>query len=151
LRNQQNLSNVAPTVPCLLLLGGKRSKELELFLVGLESSVSQLGGSIDELDVDGLEVLPGGMVHQRLTKDQSTLLNSNSGTLEHDPVLVDLSIVGESSHRSDALLSKISSGTARAGISLLSNAVDLLVHLGTVEVSILTGTGHSSGHTCRMP
>jgi len=135
----------------LLLLGSKRSKELGLLVVGLESSVSELGGGIDELDVDSLEVLPGGMNHHRLTKDEGTLLNSNGSSLEHDPILVDLSVMGESSHGGDVLLSKISRSTARGSISLLSDEVYLLVNVGTVEVSILTGTGDGGGNTGRMP
>eukprot|EP01083_Nonionella_stella_P308031 1085178_1 len=59
---------------CLLLLGSKRSKELELLVVGLESSMSELGGGIDELDVDNLEVLPGGLNHHDLRSTRARFL-----------------------------------------------------------------------------
>ena len=37
------------------------------------------------------------------------------------------------------------------GVHSGSNAVDLLVDLSAVMVSLLTGTGHSEGHAARMP
>jgi hypothetical protein len=113
--------------------------------------MSKLGTGIDELEIDDLEVLPGGMVLQTLSENQSTLLDSDTSTLDHDPILVDLTVVGESSHGSNTLLSKVSSGTARTSIATLSNSVNLLVELGTMEVSILTSTGNSGGNTGRMP
>lgn len=113
--------------------------------------MSELGRGIDKLDIDSLEMLPGRMNHHRLTKDKGTLLDSDSSSLEHDPILVDLSVVGESSHWGDVLLSKISRSTARGSVSLLSDEVYLLVDVGTVEVSILTGTGDGGGNTSRMP
>jgi len=133
------------------LLRGKRSKELGLLLGSLEPSVSKLGGSIDELDIDGLQVLPGRMLHQRLTQNQGTLLNSNNGSLHHHPVLADQSVVNESSHGVDALLGQIGLGLTAVVVSLLSNTVNLLVHFGTVEVSVLTGTGNSVTDTGRVP
>jgi hypothetical protein len=59
--------------------------------------------------------------------------------------------MGKSSHGSDTLLGKISSGTARGTISLLSDTVYLLVELGTMKVSILSSTGNGGGYTGRMP
>jgi hypothetical protein len=43
----------------LVLLGSKRSKELELFFGSLEASMTKLGTGIDELDVDLFQVLSG--------------------------------------------------------------------------------------------
>lgn len=37
------------------------------------------------------------------------------------------------------------------GVDASADAVDLLVDLGTVVVTLLTGTGHGGGHTRRMP
>ena len=133
------------------MLGGKRTQELGLFFGRLESSVSELGGGIDELEVDLFQVLARGVLHHRLTKDQRSLLDTNDGTLEHEPVLVDFSVVDESSHRGDTLLGKIGFGLATGLVVLLSDAVDLLVEFGTVEVSVLTGTCDSGRHTGRVP
>ena len=97
--------------------------------------MSLLGTGIDKLEVDGLQMLSRRMLHQTLTKDEGTLLDTNDGTLKHHPILVDFTIVDKTTHWGDALLGQISLGLATGFISLLSNMVDLLVHLGTVEVS----------------
>jgi len=134
-----------------LLLGGERTQELGLFFGRLESSVTKLGGGIDELEVDFFQVSSGGVLHHRLTKDQRSLLDTHDGALEHEPVLVYLTVVDESTHGCDTLFGQIGLGLATGLVVLLSDAVDLLVEFGTVEVSVLTGTGDSGGHTGRMP
>jgi len=62
--------------------------------------------------------------------------------------------VREATHRSDVLLGNISVGGSivLSTIALaLADTVDLLVHLSSVEVALLTSTGNSPGHTGRMP
>mmetsp|Transcript_9760 Transcript_9760/g.18348 ORF Transcript_9760/g.18348 Transcript_9760/m.18348 type:complete len:205 (-) Transcript_9760:695-1309(-) len=113
--------------------------------------MSKLGRSIDELDIDGFELFPGTVLHGTLSKNESTLLDSDATSLEHNPVLVDLTIVRKSTHGSNSLLGKIRSGTAGCSISLLSNTVHLFVELGTVEITVLTSTWNGSRNTCRMP
>src|SRR5210317_1738889 len=135
----------------LVLLGSQRSEELGLLLGSLEPSVSKLGRSIDEAKVDSLHVLPGGMLHQGLTQDQRTLLNTNTGTLDHDPVLTDHTVMDPATHGVNSLLGQVSLSLTGGIVSLLSDAVNLLVHLGTVEVTVLTGTWDSAAHTSRVP
>jgi hypothetical protein len=113
--------------------------------------MSKLGRSINKLDIDSLKMLPGAVNHQTLTKDKRTLLDSNATSLEHDPVLIDLSVMGETSHGSDTLLGKIIRSLTRRSISLASKTVNSLVHISTVEVSILSSTWNSGGNTSRMP
>ena len=133
------------------MLGSQRTQELGLFFGRLESSVSKLGGSIDELEVDFLQVLSGSVLHHGLAKDKRSLLNSNDGSLEHEPILVDLSVVNESTHGCHTLFGQIGLGLATGLVVLLSDAVDLLVELGTVEVSVLTGTCDGGRHAGRVP
>jgi hypothetical protein len=135
----------------LVGLGSQRTQELGLFFGSLEASVSHLGRSIDELDVDRFQSLLGAVLQHRLSKDQRSLLHTNNGTLKHEPVLVNFSVMDKSSHGGNTLGSKISLGLATGLVFLLSNAVDLLIELGTVEVSVLTSTGNSGGNTGRMP
>lgn len=113
--------------------------------------MTHLGRSIDKLELDSLQVLSAGVLHQRLSKNQRSLLNSDNGSLQHDPVLIDLTIMNESSHRGDSLNGKVSLGLTTGLVVLLSDAVNLLVEFGTVEVSILTSTGNSGGDTGRVP
>jgi len=132
----------------LLLL--EWSHGLLLLLDGLEASVAELGCGVDELEGNDLGGTAVGLGEQRLTQGDDALLHAGDGTLEHDVVLVDLSVVREATNRGDALDSQIKlSGSVvwcdlviRA-LDALGNAVDLLVDLGTVMVTVLTGTWDS--------
>jgi hypothetical protein len=135
----------------LVLLGSQRTQELELFVGSLEATVSKLGTGIDKLDVDLLQMLARRVLHHALTKDKSTLLDTNDGALKHNPVFVDLTVVDESTHRGDTLLGQISLSLATFSITLLSNTVNLLVKFGTVEVTLLTSTGNGGRNTGRVP
>ncbi len=133
------------------MLGSQRTQELGLFFGSLESSVSKLGGSIDKLEVDFFQVLARSVLHHGLAKDQRSLLDSDNSSLEHEPVLIDLSVVDETTHGGDSLFGQIGLGLTRSLVFLLTNAVNLLVELGTVEVSVLTGTCDGSRHAGRVP
>ena len=122
-----------------LLLARQRSEELRLLLGRLEASMTKLRTRVDELDVDALRVLPARVLHQGLPHDKRPLLHSHTGSLNHNPVLLDDTVVDESAHGCDGLLGEVRLGLARGIVPLLSDAVNLLVHLGTVEVSVLTG------------
>ena len=113
--------------------------------------MTKLGTRVDELEINRLKMLTRGVSHQTLAKNERTLLDTDDGTLEHDPILIDLTIVDKTTHGSNALLGKISGRLATRIVSLLTNLVHFFVHLGTMKVSILTGTGDSGGHTGRMP
>jgi len=110
-----------------------------------------LGGSINELDVKGLMVRSLGGGHNRLTKSDSSLARTTNTSLDHEPVLVDFTVMRESTNRGDGFLSQISLSGAVIGITLLTHAHDSLVDLGTVMVTLLTGTGQSETASRRMP
>ena len=55
--------------------------------------MSVLGGGVDELDVQGLEVRAAGRGDHALAQGDSSLLNATNAALDHEPVLVDFSVV----------------------------------------------------------
>lgn len=116
--------------------------------------MAQLRSSIDELQVDGLQVDAGALSDQRLSQQDETLLGTNAAALDDDEVIFHNTVVRETTQGSDILLSQIVFG---GGIVLdttsltLSNAVDSLVDFSSVEVSGLTSAGHTPGNTGRMP
>lgn len=136
----------------LVGLGGQGSEELLLLLQGLETAVTVLGRGVDELDVEGLQVGALGGRHDALAESDSALLGTGDGTLDHEPVLVDLAVVGEATNGVDALLGKIALGGGRDGsVLLLADAEHTLVDLGTMVVTHLTGTRHGEADAGRMP
>ena len=135
----------------LCLLGSQRTQELGLFVEGLETAVSKLGTGIDKLEINLLQVLAGRVLHHTLAKNNRAFLDTDNTTLEHDPVLINFTIVDESTHGGNALLGKIGRSLATSFVALLTDAVNLLVELGTVKVTVLTRTRDSGRHTGRMP
>lgn len=106
------------------------------------------GGGIDELEGD---LFLGGTVGDRndgLSESDDSLLDSWARTSEHEEVLVDNTIVGVSTNGGDVLGGKIK---LSLDLSSLSDLVHLLVNLGSVVVSVLTGTGDAVANSRWMP
>merc|ERR1719221_1810680 len=119
------------------------SHEGGLLGVGLESSVTELGGGVDKLEINDLK---------------SPLLGSNATSLDHQEVLLDLSVMREASHGVDRLVGQIivSGGVILDELAVLhlvtlSDSVDLLVDLSSVMVTLLTSSGHSVLDSAGMP
>jgi len=120
--------------------------------------VTELGGSIDELQVDLFKSRSLGVGKQALSESKDSLLRSDAASLDHHEVVVHFSVVRESSHGSDVLLGQIvlrcgivKDGFTVLDVNSLTDSVDLLVHLSSVVVSLLTSTGHGELDTRRMP
>lgn len=125
---------------CLLLLalGGVSSVESGFLVGGLESTVTQLGGGINELKVDALGVLGAGSGVQALSEDDGSLLDSDTTALQHDEIFSDSAVVWEATQWGDVLLSQIGLGggiVLSAGALSLTHVVDSLVALSSVVVT----------------
>jgi hypothetical protein len=105
-------------------------------------------GGIDELEGDNFLGGTIGDRVDRLTEGNDSLADARAASSDHDVVLVDDTIVGVSSEGSDLLGGEIELSLA---LSQLSDLVDLLVDLGSVMVSVLTGTSNAETDTRRMP
>lgn len=69
---------------------------LLLFCGRLEGAVSELGRSVDPLEVDLLQGTTRGVGEHGLAESHDTLLNTRNRALNHDEVIVDLTIADES-------------------------------------------------------
>jgi len=140
----------------VILLEG--SHESPLLFVGLEATVSELGRGVDPFEVGLLQSLPLHVGDERLSQGQDTLLWSDAATVEHDEVVLHFTVVRESTHWVDALISDVGFG----GTVVLdqftaflvdgsSDPVHFLVDFSPVMVTFLTGTSHGVHDTSRMP
>jgi len=77
------------------VLGGKRAHGLVLLLEGLEAAVADLGGGIDELNLDLLGHPLADSGEDRLADNDGALSDTANTTLDEQEVLVDLTIVGK--------------------------------------------------------
>merc|ERR1719362_1722251 len=132
--------------------------EGSLVLGGLEPSVAELGAGVDKLEVDLLKSPLLGVGEERLPQGESSLLGANAATLDHDEVLLDLSIVGESTHWVDGLVSNVVLGGSVVLDELAvlhgvagAHPVDLLVHLSPVVVTLLSSPGNGALDSAGMP
>jgi len=110
-----------------------------------------LGGGIDEAEIDGLGMRAASSWDQSLSEGDGSLAGASDAALDHDPVLVDLTVVGESTNGSDALLSQISLSGSTLVVSLAADTQHSLVDLSSVVVTLLTSTSNSESYSGRMP
>jgi len=150
------LNLCSSTLLGLVLL--ERTHEGILLFVGLEATVSKLARGVDELEVDLLESPSLCLDQQRLAQSNDALLGSDTAAADHDKVVVHLAVVREATHGSDRLLrdvvlsrSVVLDHLAILGMHTLSHAVDLLVHLRAMMITLLTGTRNRELDTRRMP
>lgn len=61
----------------------------------LEGAVSELGRGVDPLELDVLERLPGSVHEHGLAESHDSLLDTGDRALEHDEVVLDLTIADE--------------------------------------------------------
>ena len=76
------------------------------------------------------------MDHERLADRDNTLLGSRDGSLEHEVVVLDDTVVGEATHGSDRLVCSIGFSGSVVLIITTANAVNLLVKFSTVVVTV---------------
>lgn len=76
---------------------------LLLLCRGLESTVTELGRGVDPLELDLLQSLSRGVNEHGLAESHDTLLGTRDGTLDHNEVVVDLTISDESTQTVELL------------------------------------------------
>ena len=91
-----------------LNLSLEATKELLFLLCCLEASMAKLGGCIDELKFDLLKSHTRSLFEKRLTKGDDPLLGSNTTSLNHQVVTLHDTVVRETTHGSNVLLSPVS-------------------------------------------
>jgi len=125
--------------------------ELVLLVFGLETTVTELGRSVDELEGDLLEGGTGSLRDEGFSQGENPLPASGGGALDHEEVLVDDTVVREATHGGDGLLGEVDGGGAAVLVVPAPNSVDLLVNLSPVMVTVLTSSGNGPLDSTRMP
>ena len=99
---------------------------------------AELARSVDELELDLLEVTTARVHHERLPEGDDTLLGAGNRALEDDEVVLDDTVVREAAHRGDRLRRHVGLGRRVRCILAAADTVDLLVELRTVVVAVYT-------------
>lgn len=116
------------------------SEDLVLLLEGLEATVAELGGSVDELEFDLLVHPRASGGEDALAENDRSLLATKDLTLEKEEVVVDNTVVREATHGSDFLLNGVLGARGVGGVVTGTDPEDLLVDFGTGVVTHLTNT-----------
>mmetsp|Transcript_30173 Transcript_30173/g.75997 ORF Transcript_30173/g.75997 Transcript_30173/m.75997 type:complete len:203 (-) Transcript_30173:212-820(-) len=115
--------------------------------------MTHLGCRVDKLEFNLLCGLAADLGQQGLTKGDEALAAAHDRALDHDPVLIHLTVVREAADGGDSLLGQIvlGHGIVRVVLGGLPDAVDFLVDLRAVVVTALAGTWHLELHAGGMP
>lgn len=113
--------------------------------------MAPLGRSVDELEVNLLQGTARCARDKCLAQSNGSLLGSNYATFDHQEIALHASVVGETTHGRNALLGEICIRRAVARVRAAPNAVNLFVHLCSVEVALLTVARHLELNACRVP
>lgn len=117
----------------------------------LESTVTEVGGGVDELEADLLGVGTRSVSSESLSEGDDSLNGTNARALDHDEVVLDNTVSNETTHGGDVLLGEVKLSRARRTRSTVGDTVDLVVHRSTRVVTSLTGTSHGEHDIGRMP
>jgi hypothetical protein len=92
--------------------------------------MAKFGCSIDELKVDGFQIFSGSRYNDGFSQKNESLLGSNTASFKNNEVIIDNTIVRESTQRSNVLFGDIGvSGSIVLGSTScsLSDSVNLFV------------------------
>jgi hypothetical protein len=148
------------------------SEELFLLCHCLVRSMTELGRGINPFEIHLLEGPTAGVGEKRLSDGDDSLLDTGNSALDKQIVVLDLAIANETTKtvgrnklnrtrceserenvdlRSNGLLGNIELCRGIAFVSALANAVDLVIHRGTVMVTHLTSASNGPLDVSRMP
>lgn len=113
--------------------------------------MAELAGSIDELERNLFEGSTRSLREEGLAEGEDTLLGTNTAALDHDEIILDHTVVRETTHGVDALGSQVEFSATGLVVSAVADAVDLLVHFSAVVETVLTSTGTGETNVGRVP
>jgi len=91
------------------------------------------------------------LIKERLSEGDDSLSRASSGTLDHDEIFANHSVMMEATDRVDGFLSDIELSRTTLVVRPFSKSVDLFVDFCSMEISSLTSTGYSILDSARMP
>jgi hypothetical protein len=79
---------------------------------------------------------PRGVDSERFSEDDVSLLGADNGSLEHDKVVLDDTVVGEATDGGDALLRDVEGRRSRVLVGTVGNSVDPRGGLASMQTPI---------------
>lgn len=95
-----------------------------------------------------------GLREDGSSKHKNLLFGSNNTTFNHNEIVIDFSVMRESSHRGDDFIGQISiSGSivVASSSNSFTDSIDFFVLFGSVVITEMTSSGNSPSNTRRVP
>jgi len=134
------------------------SHKLSFFFDGLESTVTEFGGGIDGFQVDLFQIFSFVVGQQWFSENDWSLSDTHAGSLDHDKVVLDFTVVWEASDWIDGFFSQIGYGGTVVHVDLAvfglvagTQSVDLFVDFDSVVVAFLTASSNGVTNSRWMP
>jgi len=134
------------------------SHKLSFFFDGLESTVTEFGGGIDGFQVDLFQIFSFVVGQQWFSENDWSLSDTHAGSLDHDKVVLDFTVVWEASDWIDGFFSQIGFGGTVVHVDLAvfglvagAQSVDLFVDFHSVVVTLLSTSSNGVGNSRWMP
>jgi hypothetical protein len=134
------------------------SHKLSFFFDGLESTVTEFGGGIDRFQVDLFQIFSFVVGQQWFSENDWSLSDTHAGSLDHDKVVLDFTVVWEASDWIDGFFSQIRYGGTVVHVDLAvfglvagTQSVDLFVDFDSVVVAFLTASSNGVTNSRWMP
>jgi len=134
------------------------SHKLSFFFDGLESTVTEFGGGIDGFQVDLFQIFSFVVGQQWFSENDWSLSDAHAGSLDHDKVVLDFTVVWEASDWIDGFFSQIGFGGTVVHVDLAvfglvagTQSVDLFVDFDSVVVTFLTASSNGVTDSRWMP
>ena len=114
--------------------------------------MAEFGRGVDELDGNLLLRHAVRLLKQRLAQSHQPLTRAADATLDHEVIVLDDAVVGETTHGCDVLLGGVVFGGGFVGrFAFFADAIDFLVDFGAVVVAVLTGSRDGEGDARWVP
>lgn len=97
---------------------------------------AEFRGRVDEAELDLFEVPTRSVGHERFSESDYTLLGTSNATLENQEIVLHNTVMREATHGGDRLLRRVEFGGGVVFVVALSDAVDLLVDLRSVVITV---------------
>ena len=127
------------------------TKEFSFLISGLESTMSNFGWGINEFKINLFFSSSTSLCQQGFSKNKRSFLRSNTTSFNHQKVVVNNTIVRETTHGGNLFISNISWSGSIVLFSSFSYSVDFLVDLSSVVITQLTSSCDCESNSGRMP
>jgi hypothetical protein len=132
--------------------------KLSFFFDGLESTVSHFGSGIDGFQVNLFQIFSFVVDQEWFSEQDWSLSDSHTGSLDHNEIVLNFTVVWETTNWVDGFLSQIGLGRTVIDVNLAvfgfvasAKSVDFFVNFDSVVVTFLTTSGDGVGNSGWMP